>query len=124
MTGPKYSVIGMDIEASLKRFETSLPEPSVKVSSDAIFCNSLAFEIEKGEVTLPVSGTNNVFVTGVPPTSLIIKSWGIFTEQTASIPISFFPLAFIIEPEGVWMVSIPLVLAILTITFILFYNFL
>jgi hypothetical protein len=26
MTGPKHSVIGMDIEASLKRFETSLPE--------------------------------------------------------------------------------------------------
>lgn len=26
MTGPKHSVIGMDIEASLKRFETTLPE--------------------------------------------------------------------------------------------------
>ena len=26
MTGPKKSVIGMDVEASLKRFETTLPE--------------------------------------------------------------------------------------------------
>lgn len=26
MTGPKFSVIGMDIDASLKRFETTLPE--------------------------------------------------------------------------------------------------
>jgi len=26
MTGPKNSVIGMDIEASLKRFLTTLPE--------------------------------------------------------------------------------------------------
>ena len=26
MTGPKKSVIGMEVKASLKRFETSLPE--------------------------------------------------------------------------------------------------
>lgn len=33
MTGPEYSVIGMDVEASLKRFVTTLPE-RYKVSDD------------------------------------------------------------------------------------------
>ena len=35
MTGPKKSVIGMDVEASIKRFVTTLPE-RYKVSSDKI----------------------------------------------------------------------------------------
>lgn len=45
MTGPKYSVIGMDISASLKRFETSLPERYKIASGECIF-NSIIFEID------------------------------------------------------------------------------
>ena len=33
MTGPKYSVIGMDVQTSIKRFSTTLPE-RYKISSD------------------------------------------------------------------------------------------
>ena len=33
MTGPRKSVIGMEIEASIKRFKTTIPE-KYKVSSD------------------------------------------------------------------------------------------
>lgn len=45
MTGPKYSVIGMDIEASLKRFETTLPERYKIASGECIF-NGVIFEID------------------------------------------------------------------------------
>lgn len=45
MTGPKKSVIGMDIEVSLKRFETSLPEKYKIAEGDAKF-NSCMFEID------------------------------------------------------------------------------
>ena len=45
MTGPKKSVIGMDIEASIKRFETSLPEKYKIAEGKAIF-NSCLFEID------------------------------------------------------------------------------
>ncbi|MCI8470154.1 MAG: TIGR00282 family metallophosphoesterase [Clostridia bacterium] len=45
MTGPKHSVIGMDIEASLKRFETTLPERYRIASGECIF-NGVIFEIE------------------------------------------------------------------------------
>lgn len=45
MTGPKKSVIGMDIEASIKRFETSLPE-KYKVAEGTAKLNSVMFEID------------------------------------------------------------------------------
>ena len=45
MTGPKYSVIGMDIEASLKRFETSLPE-KYKIADGKTKLNSVMFCVD------------------------------------------------------------------------------
>ena len=45
MTGPKKSVIGMDVEVSLKRFETSLPE-KYKVAEGKSKFNSCMFEID------------------------------------------------------------------------------
>lgn len=45
MTGPEHSVIGMDIEASIKRFETTLPERYKIASGKAIF-NGCIFEID------------------------------------------------------------------------------
>lgn len=45
MTGPVYSVIGMDVEASLKRFVTTLPE-RYKVSADKnIMMNGIILDI-------------------------------------------------------------------------------
>ena len=44
MTGPKNSVIGMDIDASIKRFETALPE-KYKVAEGKCFLNGCVFEI-------------------------------------------------------------------------------
>lgn len=48
MTGPKKSVIGMDVEASIKRFLTSLPEKYKTADGEGKF-NSCLFEI--GEKT-------------------------------------------------------------------------
>lgn len=45
MTGPKKSVIGMDVEVSLKRFATSLPEKYRIAEGKAKF-NSCMFEID------------------------------------------------------------------------------
>ena len=45
MTGPKDSVIGMDIQASIKRFETTLPEKYKLAEGDCIF-NGVIFEID------------------------------------------------------------------------------
>ena len=45
MTGPKKSIIGMDIKASIKRFETSLPEKYKISDSEAMF-NGCIFEID------------------------------------------------------------------------------
>ena len=45
MTGPKKSVIGMDIEVSIKRFVTSLPERYKLAEGEAIF-NGCVFEID------------------------------------------------------------------------------
>lgn len=45
MTGPKHSVIGMDIGASLKRFETTLPE-RYKIANGECMFNGVIFEIE------------------------------------------------------------------------------
>ena len=45
MTGPKNSVIGMNIESSLKRFETSLPE-KYKIADGECFLNGVVFDID------------------------------------------------------------------------------
>ena len=45
MTGPKKSVIGMDIEASIKRFETTLPERYKIASGECIF-NGVIFDVD------------------------------------------------------------------------------
>ena len=45
MTGPKNSVIGMDIKASIKRFETTLPEKYKLAEGDCIF-NGVIFDID------------------------------------------------------------------------------
>lgn len=45
MTGPKKSVIGMNVEVSIKRFETSLPE-KYKVADGKAKFNSCLFEID------------------------------------------------------------------------------
>lgn len=44
MTGPKKSVIGMDIDASIKRFETTLPE-KYKLAEGNCMLNGCIFEI-------------------------------------------------------------------------------
>ncbi len=45
MTGPKHSVIGMDIEASLKRFETTLPE-RYKIAGGECMFNAVVFDVD------------------------------------------------------------------------------
>lgn len=45
MTGPINSVIGMSIESSLKRFETSLPE-KYKIADGKCMLNAVVFEID------------------------------------------------------------------------------
>ncbi len=45
MTGPEHSVIGMDIVASLKRFETTLPE-RYKIATGKCMLNGVIFDIE------------------------------------------------------------------------------
>lgn len=51
MTGPKNSVIGMDVQASIKRFETTLPE-RYKIAEGPCILNGCIFEIdEKNKVT-------------------------------------------------------------------------
>ena len=45
MTGPKNSVIGMDIQASIKRFETALPEKYKLAEGECQF-NAVLFEID------------------------------------------------------------------------------
>ena len=45
MTGPRDSVIGMEIAASIKRFETSLPEKYKVAEGKAIF-NACIFELD------------------------------------------------------------------------------
>lgn len=45
MTGPKKSVIGMDVVASIKRFETTLPERYKIATGECIF-NGVIFDID------------------------------------------------------------------------------
>ena len=47
MTGPRKSVIGMDLEASIKRFTTSLPERYRVANGEAMF-NACIFDINDG----------------------------------------------------------------------------
>ena len=51
MTGPKHSVIGMDISASIKRFETTLPERSKIAVGENIF-NSVIFNVDENTNTV------------------------------------------------------------------------
>ena len=46
MTGPKYSVIGMDIDVSIKRFETTLPE-RYKIATGECMFNGVIFDIDE-----------------------------------------------------------------------------
>ena len=45
MTGPKKSVIGMNIEASIKRFETTLPE-RYKIAEGECMLNAVIFDVD------------------------------------------------------------------------------
>jgi len=45
MTGPKVSVIGMNVDTSIKRFETSLPEKYKVAEGDGIL-NACVFEVD------------------------------------------------------------------------------
>ena len=45
MTGPKYSVIGMNIQASIKRFETALPE-RYKIAEGECILNGVIFDVD------------------------------------------------------------------------------
>ena len=45
MTGPRNSVIGMDIQASIKRFETTLPE-KYKLAEGECILNGAIFEVD------------------------------------------------------------------------------
>lgn len=47
MTGPTKSVIGMDVSASIKRFETTLPE-KYRLAEGDCFLNGCIFEINDG----------------------------------------------------------------------------
>ena len=59
MTGPKESVIGMDIHASIKRFETTLPEKYKLAEGECIF-NAVIFDIE--ETTNKPTEVKRIFI--------------------------------------------------------------
>ncbi len=59
MTGPKYSVIGMDPKASIKRFETSLPEKYKVAEGNAIF-NGVIFEVD--DMTNEATDINRIYI--------------------------------------------------------------
>ena len=59
MTGPKNSVIGMDIRASIKRFETTLPEKYKLAEGECIF-NAVIFEID--DETNKVTDIERIFI--------------------------------------------------------------
>ena len=61
MTGPKYSVIGMDIEASIKRFETTLPERYKIATGKSIF-NGVIFNIDDN--TNKVEEIRRIYING------------------------------------------------------------
>ena len=53
MTGPNYSVIGMNIDASIKRFETSLPE-KYKVADDEATLYGCIFETDENNKVIKI----------------------------------------------------------------------
>ena len=53
MTGPNLSVIGMNIDASIKRFETSLPE-KYKVADDVATLNGCIFETDENNKVIKI----------------------------------------------------------------------
>ena len=59
MTGPKNSVIGMDIQASIKRFETTLPEKYKLAEGECIF-NGVIFDVD--ENTNKVTDIKRIFI--------------------------------------------------------------
>ena len=59
MTGPKNSVIGMDIQASIKRFETTLPE-KYKLAEGECIMNAVIFDID--DETNKVTEVKRIFI--------------------------------------------------------------
>lgn len=59
MTGPKNSVIGMDVHASIKRFETTLPEKYKLAEGECIF-NGVIFDVD--EKTNKVVDIKRIFI--------------------------------------------------------------
>ena len=59
MTGPKDSVIGMDISASLKRFETTLPE-KYKLAEGECILNAVIFNID--DTTSKVTDIKRIYI--------------------------------------------------------------
>jgi len=59
MTGPKNSVIGMEIKASIKRFETALPE-KYKIAEGKCIFNGVVFDID--EKTNKVVETKRIYI--------------------------------------------------------------
>lgn len=59
MTGPKNSVIGMDVEASIKRFETTLPE-KYKLAEGECILNGVIFNVD--DVTNKVTDIKRIFI--------------------------------------------------------------
>ena len=59
MTGPKISVIGMDTKASIKRFETSLPE-KYRIAEGEGILNACVFEVD--EYTNEAVGIQRIYI--------------------------------------------------------------
>ena len=59
MTGPEHSVIGMDIKASIKRFETTLPERYRIADGKSIF-NGVVFDVDDN--TSKVVGIKRIYI--------------------------------------------------------------
>ena len=59
MTGPKNSVIGMDVQVSFKRFETALPE-KYKIAEGECILNAVKFEIDDN--TNKVTDIKKIFI--------------------------------------------------------------
>ena len=59
MTGPKYSVIGMNIQSSIKRFETALPE-RYKIAEGDCILNAVVFDID--EKTSKVKEIKRIYI--------------------------------------------------------------
>lgn len=59
MTGPAHSVIGMNIGASIKRFETTLPE-KYKIAEGKCILNGVIFEVDDN--TLKVKNIKRIYI--------------------------------------------------------------